>query len=62
MELRLNDDRHGRLAHVGDVHVRHEPRLADERRAPEDVAEELVDFAAHALEVGEEILLRRHPP
>jgi hypothetical protein len=58
----LDDHRRRRVAHVGDVDVRDEAGLADQRGAAEDVPEQLVDLAAHPLEVGEQVLLRGHEP
>src|SRR3954468_6347266 len=50
-QLSLDHYRGRRVTHVGDVYVRHEARLPDECGAPEDVSEELVDLAAHPLEI-----------
>src|SRR4051794_19733868 len=58
-EVRLHD-RARRLAAVVDVDVRREGAPRREPGALEHVAEELVDVAAHSLEVGEEIALRGH--
>ena len=52
------DDRPRRVARVVDVHARAEPAARAERRAADDVAEQLVHLAPHALEVGEEVPLR----
>jgi len=49
------DDRARRVVHVEDVHRRREAAAAETGRALEDVAEELVDLPAHALEVREQI-------
>ena len=59
-ELRLDDRARG-LAAVVHVDVRGELPPSPARATFEDVAEQLVDLAPHALEVRKEITLSGHP-
>src|SRR5689334_4681692 len=54
------DHRLRRVAAVVDVHARGEPTPRHESAALEHVAEQLVDLAAHALEVREGVIAERH--
>jgi hypothetical protein len=55
-------DRARRLAGVVDVDARAEAARRCKAAALEHIAEQLVDLAAHALEVGKQVALSGHSP